>query len=294
MNEESQEILFDLLTKQAIYGLDASEHKQLDHLSASNNYYTDDSFELTAAAIGISGIEADEQMPAHLYSKILASADSFYDKARTTQAVRTPAEAVGSDEMQPTFEFEPKKASWLGWAGWLVASVACIALAVNIFTTRSQKPVDIAANPSPTPIASPDKPSPAKQFEEILASANVIKASFGPVPKGPVELASAGGDVVWNDAKQTGYMKLHGLPKNDKSVSTYQLWIFDENQDAKYPIDGGTFDINEDGDVIIPIDAKIATKNPKMFAITVEKPGGVVVSDRKKMAALAQVVKIET
>ncbi|MBK6751223.1 MAG: hypothetical protein IPG67_14780 [Acidobacteria bacterium] len=43
--------------------------------------------------------------------------------------------------------------------------------------------------------------------------------------------------------------------------------------------------MDADGDVIIPIDAKLKAKNPAMFAITVEKPGGVVVSDRKKIAA---------
>ncbi len=292
MNEQAQEVLFDLLTKRATYGLDSLENKELDDLSASNNYFVDDSFDLTAAAIGLSEMEVDQQMPAHLYSKLLASADALYGTANTNQAAPAVSESVAGDDLQPTFEFEPKKASWMGWFGWAVASVACVALAVNIASTRFQKPTEVVTGP--TPVASPEKPSPAKLFEELLASPNAIKASFGPAPKGPVELARAGGDVVWNDAKQTGYMKLRGLPKNDKTVSTYQLWIFDENQDAKYPIDGGTFDINSDGDVIIPIDAKIATKNPKLFAITVEKPGGVVVSDRKKMAALAQVAKTET
>ncbi len=288
MNEEVKEILFDLLTKQATYGLDVAEQGHLDELSASGDFFAGDSFELTAAAIGLSGMDIVEPMPAHLFSKILASANSFYGTEDLTNA----KDITEPDDLQPTFGFEPKRSSWMGWFGWAVASVACIALAVNIFSTRVEKPVDVTTNP--TPIASPDKPSPAKQFEEMIASANVIKASFGPAPKGPVELASAAGDVVWNDAKQTGYMKLRGLPKNDKSVSTYQLWIFDENQDPKYPIDGGTFDITADGDVIIPIDAKIAAKNPKLFAITVEKPGGVVVSDRKKMAAIAQVTKTET
>ncbi len=288
MNEEVEEILFDLLTKQATYGLDVAEQKELDDLSNAHDLFAGESFELAAAAIGLSGMDIDEPMPAHLYSKILADANSFYGIEAATDA-----EVISeTDDLQPTFGFEPKRSSWMGWFGWVVASVACIALAVNILSTRVEKSIDVAKNP--TPSASPEKPSPAKQFEEMMASANVIKASIGPVPKGSVELASAGGDVVWNDAKQSGYMKLHGLPKNDKAVSTYQLWIFDEKQDPKYPIDGGTFDINDDGDVIIPIDAKIATKNPKLFAITVEKPGGVVVSDRKKMAALATVGKTET
>jgi hypothetical protein len=41
--------------------------------------------------------------------------------------------------------------------------------------------------------------------------------------------------------------------------------------------------------VIVPITAHLRAKNPKMFAITVEKPGGVVVSKREKVAAIAKV-----
>lgn len=82
---------------------------------------------------------------------------------------------------------------------------------------------------------------------------------------------------------------LRGLPKNNADASTYQLWIFEENQGDKTPIDGGTFNVSSDGTVVIPIDAKLAAKNPSMFAVTVEKPGGVVVSKREKVAALAKV-----
>jgi hypothetical protein len=84
-------------------------------------------------------------------------------------------------------------------------------------------------------------------------------------------------------------MRFQGLPANDKRIATYQLWIFDETQDEKTPIDGGTFDISDSGEVIIPINAKLRARNPKLFAVTVEKPGGVVVSKREKVAALAKV-----
>jgi len=103
------------------------------------------------------------------------------------------------------------------------------------------------------------------------------------------ELASVSGDVVWSDAKQTGYLKLKGLPVNDANKEAYQLWIFDETQSDKTPIDGGVFNVTADGEVVIPIDAKLRARNPKAFAITIEQPGGVVVSDRKKVAGLAPV-----
>ena len=120
-----------------------------------------------------------------------------------------------------------------------------------------------------------------------MASAEVVKAEWkgGNMPEAP----NISGDVVWSDAEQAGYIRLSGLPKNDKTKETYQLWIYDETQDKKTPIDGGIFDITSDGEVIIPIEAKLKAKNPSTFAITVEKPGGVVVSKGEKVAALAPV-----
>jgi anti-sigma-K factor RskA len=96
------------------------------------------------------------------------------------------------------------------------------------------------------------------------------------------------GDIVWSDSKQAGYMRLSGLPVNDANQQVYQLWIFDETQDDKTPIDGGTFIVNANGEVIIPINAKLPPRNTKMYAITVEKPPGVTVSKREKIVALAK------
>ena len=99
------------------------------------------------------------------------------------------------------------------------------------------------------------------------------------------------GDIVWSDSEQAGYMRFQGLPVNDREAETYQLWIFDESQDEKTPIDGGTFDIDQNGEVVIPVNAKLTARHPKMFAVTMEKPGGVVVSKREKVVAIG---KLET
>ncbi len=292
MNDEIQEILFDLLTKQATYGLDAAEQKQLEELSANANFRIDESFDIAASAIGLIDIEI-EPMPAHLHSKILASADSYFATKETAVEATVPtSEKAEADDMQPTFAFEPKRSGIGSWLGWALAGAACVALAFNVYTTRFQGPTEVVKGPTPT--VTPERPSPAKLYEEIASMPTAIKASFGALPTASADLKNVGGDVVWSDEKQAGYMKLRNLPRNDKGTSTYQLWVFEENQGDKTPIDGGTFDVDADGDVIIPIDAKLKAKNPAMFAITVEKPGGVVVSDRKKIAALAKVVKTET
>jgi len=66
------------------------------------------------------------------------------------------------------------------------------------------------------------------------------------------------------------------------------LWIIDPSRDEK-PIDGGVFDITSDIESIVPINAKLAVGQPTVFAITVEKPGGVVVSDQKRLPLIAKV-----
>ena len=68
----------------------------------------------------------------------------------------------------------------------------------------------------------------------------------------------------------------------------YQLWIF-EDPKQPYPIDGGVFDVISTGEVVVPIDAKIPVDKAVQFAVTVEKPGGVVVSEREMIPVLAVV-----
>lgn len=289
MNEEMQEILFDLLTKKAIYGLDAAEEKQLEELSAQANFRIDESFDISAAAIGLAEIDVD-QMPAHLNSKILESADRYFvENPSTIEAPWPPPEKADADDIQPTFGFEPKRSSWSSWLGWAIAGAACIALALNVYTTRFQGTNEVAKGPTPT--VTPEKPDVRKQFEEMMGAPNIVKATWGALPTAADDLKGVSGEIVWSDEKQAGFMRFRGLPVNDKTKEQYQLWIFENAKLEEHPKDGGVFDVSVNGEVIIPIDAKLVAKDPKVFAITVEKPGGVVVSDRKKIAALAQVGK---
>ena len=74
---------------------------------------------------------------------------------------------------------------------------------------------------------------------------------------------------------------------NDPTQFQYQLWIFDKDRDDKYPVDGGVFDVGPDGEVVVKISAKLHVNEPVLFAVTVEQPGGVVVSDRSRIAVTA-------
>lgn len=272
MNDQHQELLFDLLTKKAVFGLDEAEEAQLSNLDNGNADADLLSLEMTAAAISMIDFTVEEAMPAHLVSKISANADKW----------------VGEDAWPPAYKDtgeERSSSSWFGWLGWGAAVAAGLVLAANIYFTRVQPQQQAVV---PTPIETPRALSDAEKREELLRStAGLIKANWAP---GNVkELKDVAGDIVWSDEKQTGYMRFRGLPANDKGKETYQLWIFDKTQDKATPIDGGTFDVAANGEVIIPIDAKLKAVEPGMFAITVEKPGGVVVSKREKVAALATV-----
>ncbi len=93
--------------------------------------------------------------------------------------------------------------------------------------------------------------------------------------------------MVWDPATQRGFLRLVGLAANDPAVHQYQLWIFDGGRDKRYPVDGGVFNIPAAaGEVVIPIHAALPVLSAKAFAVTVEKPGGVVVSGREHVVVL--------
>ncbi|MBX7056207.1 MAG: anti-sigma factor [Pyrinomonadaceae bacterium] len=278
MNKEIQESLIDLHLQRAVFGLDADEKQTFESLLADAGVGLDDSFDLAAAAVGLIDLQIDEPLPPHLQARVIASADEYFASTAAEN------ETVDEDDFQKVLTFEPKR-SW-SWLGWAFAAVACVALAANIWVTRIA-PAEVAG-PTKTPEKTPVKLTPEQELAQLLASqASLVKANFG---VGNVkELKDVGGDVVWSDEKQTGFMRLRGLPVNDKTKETYQLWIFDKTQDKATPIDGGTFDVDKNGEVIVPIDAKLKALGPELFAITIEKPGGVVVSKREKIAALAKV-----
>lgn len=95
------------------------------------------------------------------------------------------------------------------------------------------------------------------------------------------------GEAIFDPRTSKGLLTIQGLAPNDPSVEQYQLWIFDATRDERYPVDGGVFDVPACGQASVPIEAKLRVDKPVLFAVTVEKPGGVVVSDRR-IALLAK------
>lgn len=161
------------------------------------------------------------------------------------------------------------------WGGWLAAA-ACLLLALAGWWPRLTAPP--APVETPTVELPPPTPDQAPDALDLPWQATEDPAAGG-----------AAGAVVWSSDQQAGIMRISGLEANDPAVSQYQLWIFDRGRDERYPVDGGVFDMPAGAaEVVVPIDAKIAVGEPYLFAITVEKPGGVVVSERQRIVLLAQ------
>ena len=284
MIHEDREIYLDLLAKKATAGVDDLEQAELDEWGDEAETELN-SFEIAAAAVNVAGISVDEPMPSHLYARIYVDAAKYM--AAATEA-EIPTQPVISPILSSDDVFTHRKGgSWFGWLGWAAAAAAGVALALNLWVTRVQPPPQ-EARVAITPQQTPRVLTPAEAREAMMASAkSLVTATWAPGNLKDVKQIT--GDIVWSDELQAGYMRFRGLPMNDPSKETYQLWIFDKTQDKATPIDGGTFNISSDGDVVVPINAKLKAAGPEMFAVTIEKPGGVVVSKREKLAAIAKV-----
>lgn len=95
------------------------------------------------------------------------------------------------------------------------------------------------------------------------------------------------GEAYFDPSCAEGLLEIEGLRPNDPGREQYQLWIFDEARDERYPVDGGVFDVVGDGRALLKIHSRLPVSRPIAFAVTVEKPGGAVVSDRR-IAILAK------
>ncbi len=241
------------------------------------------------------GLSADEQfeyaalarkMPkdsAGSFERVVASMDVAWSnphsialpehlrKTIQDQAVQELSSLAPSLGRSPALSRLPSRSTQLPWA---IAAACLVVTTFTLFMNRTAK--DIVQDV-------------AQLRTELIASAkDIVELKWS---TGPTLIAGAEGDVVWSPKRQQGFMRFRGLAVNDPTQQQYQLWIFDKNQDEKTPVDGGVFDISSNGEVVIPIHAKLRVSEVYLFAVTIEKPGGVVVSTRERLPLLAMVKK---
>lgn len=131
-----------------------------------------------------------------------------------------------------------------------------------------------------------DPPDPDDLRTQVEAASDKLEWSFT-IKQDPAVREGAGGSAVWSSEAQTGVLILHGLESTGSGETQYQLWIVDSKREGP-PVDGGVFDVSEDeGELQIPIDAKLMIGEPVAFLITVERPGGVVLSAQARVVMVA-------
>lgn len=327
MSPAAMERLHELCADRALVGLDETEERELADLLEHVPGFDFAAFERAAAATAIAGLEgAFDALPPHLAARIeqegYDALPTAFD-ARPKQLAKTHVMPDAPPQPQPSLLVAPP-AHWQASSappsypqsmqpapmqsapmqsapmqsapsnvvplrpaskvplvvGWLAAA-ACFLLAIGavVVAKRANDKLALVPVPSATPL-------PEKSRAELLAKAGSKVTEWTTTKDATAQGAS--GDVVWNANEQRGYMRFRGLAKNDRNTFVYQLWIFDKNRDDKFPVDGGVFDVDANGDVIVPIKAALPVQEVALFAVTVEKPGGVVVSKRERIVVTAK------
>lgn len=259
----SSEHLLELLALRAVEGLNARDEAEVA------SFEDPDLFDEAASVIALALAANDglSPMPAGLRARLEGLGPAVLAPA--------PAPLPFLAETKPTAR--PRR----GWAapfGWMAAA-ACLALAVMAWRPARTLTID-------------------QRLASLEARPGIVRTSW--VGLDDAKLAEAPhrfdeqltGEVVWDPATNEGFMVFEGLASNNPSEIQYQLWIFDAERPtgdlpqfgegilSQRPVDGGVFDVGTDGRVVVEIDPKLRVGKAAIFAVTVEPPGGVVVSDR--------------
>jgi hypothetical protein len=265
MNERIELRLLDLLADRATGSLEREGAMELDALLEQYPDWNDDRMDLAAAAADLAMFEETQPLPDALRDRIKTDARAYMQTAAASPVVSTIKPAVEADVPSAPV----RTGRLMLTSGWLAAA-ALLVIALLGWLRDPPKSTE---------------PGLQARWQTLQTTADLVAMDFA----GTEDEAATGasGQVVWSADRQTGMMRISGLAANDPGVNQYQLWIFDKDRDDRYPIDGGVFDVSG-GDVLIPIDAKLEVRDPQLFAVTVERPGGVVVSSRERIVLLAQ------
>ena len=255
--------LDELLVDRALEGLEPDAMAELDQLLTASPDADADEFDRLAAALAVSEIPI-EPMPMSVRQNLKTSSaehlgvaldapDSFVERSATLVDVRRPE----------------RSSSGLAWT---LAAAAAILAVVSWWPAMfggggGSDVVEVTA---------------AERCDAFLDAkpSDLVQWDWAINPEGRFAGQEIGGDVVWSSDEQNGFMRFEGLPELDPTKEQYQLWILDGEQ--AQPIDGGVFD--QDQTVAINEKLRVAALNG--FAVTVEKAGGVVVSEQGERLVL--------
>lgn len=294
--ERAQELQLD----RALFGLSASEEAELQLLLADLGRPMDESYEVTAAAFDVAVAPAiREPLPVTLRNRILAAGEAWasarrdgVDEAHDRQELTL----AGLDDGESD-ERSSQRSSVIGrigqtahiWGGW-AAAAACLAMAVMAWNREATRPTVIADSGSRSADNTASvMPDPVTLFTrltsdpnaKIVSMANLDAKAGPPNPKPAAQIA-------WSNELQQGVLVVTNLPPIDRPGDQYQLWIHDALRDERFPVAGGVFDVPADRQgqpIMLAIAPPLRVGYAAQFSITVERHGGVVVSEQTDVVA---------
>lgn len=280
--------LLELLADRALEGLSAAQEVELQALLKKYGLTGEEErFELAAAAAGLAMSPAESAMPEALRQRLVAAADEFAAASQASRAIppgeRGPLKLT-SGGLAPSIG-AGARVPMIYKLGWLAAA-ACLVLAVVGWLSRS--PAPLPPGPGPQPAA-----TVAQQRDQFMKTApDLVRLPWGDFAslddkKEPPEMPGVRGEVVWSDQLQKGYITFQNLPANDPTTQQYQLWIVDAARGLGQRVDGGVFDSSKPGECVVAINSKLHVSQAAGFAVTIEKPGGVVISDMARRVVIA-------
>ncbi len=280
MSAATPDPVLELLAAEAVGDIDGPERDELDRLLGEDPglRFELSSMELAVAAAAVAHLgppARHEPLDDALRQRILGAA------LEDAEAPLTPAPAPKDAPLRLTGRQDPPMRSSgpiFGVVGWLAAA-ACLVLAVLAWTGAP----NVGGSGSL-------REARAQLLAEADDAVVIDWQDWALAGEGP-EITGVKGDVVWSESRQMGFLRFVGLPANNPSEEQYQLWIVDERglatEDGRSArISGAIFDA-ETGETIVPIDPGIPVENAKLFAVTIEKPGGVWVSDMTRRVTVA-------
>ena len=266
MNDSAMTKREELLIDRATGDLTTDAEAELEQLLHDDPAVDREIYDRAAGELA-AAIQAQEliPMPQYLVTGIVEQGETLVGG----QTAGRPTVVRSAEEPSPVREVATTRVGVAGWLGWVAAAAAILVWVLG----RG-------------PAESPAMDLAGLRDSLIAADASVLAWSATDDPAA----AGASGDVVWSPDGQTGIMRFAGLAVNDRRSIQYQLWIFDSTRDERFPVDGGVFDIPAGAEeVLVAITPKIQVRDAALFAVTVEPPGGVVVSDRERIVLVAQI-----
>lgn len=267
MNDHGKQRVAELLIDRATDSLTVVEQQELASLLTQLKASDERSYDELVANMQVTVIESDmKQLPKHLRNQVIDQAQPFVSPDAVHSEVKPETRTVTAGS------YRREMLAWL-------ATSACLALAAFLWFQPDRSDSQIVQNTSLIAVSS------EKALNEFIAgkgNENVFKVSLGSGNHDSGKDCQA--SVVWDRKLKRGFLTVNNLATNEPTVEQYQLWIIDKKRGDEDRPNAGVFDISKPGVNVFEFRSELPIFEAQGFAVTVEKSGGVAVSDLSKIS----------